>query len=230
MLVLWATSEFHANLRLDTREGALTDLGGYRALEPGKAEKSEIIQRVESHDEDDVMPPPDSGRKLTESERKILREWVANGGEYETHWSLIAPTKTKLPTVKDSKWPLHPLDHFVLGKLEKEGMSPSPDADRYRWIRRVSLDLTGLPPTPEETDRFLADKDKNAHEKVVDRLLASPAYGEHWARMWLDLARYADTKGYEKDRHRNIWLFRDWVIQAFNEDMPYDRFLLYQQR
>ena len=213
-----------ANLRLDIREGALTDLGGYRALEPGKVEKSEIIQRVESHDEDDVMPPPDSGRKLTESERKILREWVANGGEYETHWSLIAPTKTKLPTVKDSKWPLHPLDHFVLGKLEKEGMSPSPDADRYRWIRRVSLDLTGLPPTPEETDRFLADKDKNAHEKVVDRLLASPAYGEHWARMWLDLARYADTKGYEKDRHRNIWLFRDWVIQAFNEDMPYDRF------
>ena len=213
-----------AKLRLDTREGALTDLGGYRALEPGKAEKSEIIHRVESDDADELMPPPDSGHRLTAAERNILREWVESGGEYETHWSLIAPAKARPPVVRDSKWPLHPLDHFVLGKLEQEGMTPSPDADRYRWIRRVSLDLIGLPPSPEDADRFLADKEKNAHEKVVDRLLASPAYGEHWARMWLDLARYADTKGYEKDRHRNIWLFRDWVIHAFNQDMPYDQF------
>ena len=213
-----------AKLRLDTRQGALTDLGGYRALEPGKTDKSELIHRIESDDEDEIMPPPDSGLSLSDTERRILREWIKSGGEYETHWSLIVPAKAKPPAVKNKEWPLHPLDHFVLGKLEHNEMSPSPDTDRYRWIRRVFLDLTGLPPSPEEADRFLADKDKDAHQKVVDHLLASTAYGEHWARMWLDLARYADTKGYEKDRHRNIWLFRDWVINAFNQDMPYDRF------
>jgi hypothetical protein len=217
-----------AKLRLDTRQGALADLGGYRALEPGKADKSELIHRIQSDDEDELMPPPDSGRKLTDKERRILREWINSGGEYETHWSLIAPLKAQLPKIERKGWPLHPLDHFILNQLEKNGMPPSPDADRYRWIRRVSLDLTGLPPTPGVADAFVADKDKDAYEKVVDRLLASTAYGEHWARMWLDLARYADTKGYEKDRHRDIWIFRDWVIDAFNRDMPYDQFTIEQ--
>jgi len=217
-----------AKLRFDTRQGALTDLGGYRALEPGKTDKSELIHRIESDDEDEIMPPPDSGLSLSDTERRILREWVKSGGEYETHWSLIVPAKAKPPVVKNKEWPLHPLDHFVLGKLEQNEMSPSPDADRYRWIRRVSLDLTGLPPSPEEADRFLADKDKDAHQKVVDRLLASPAYGEHWARMWLDLARFADTKGYEKDRHRDMWRYRDWVIDALNRDLPYDQFTIEQ--
>lgn len=217
-----------AKLRLDVREGALADLGGYHALEPGKADDSELILRVESKDEDEVMPPPDSGHALTASDRKILRAWVDAGGEYDVHWSFKRPLKASLPKISQKAWPLHPLDHFVLKRLDANGMHPSKDADRYSWIRRVSLDLTGLPPTPEEADAFVTDTSNEAHEKVVDRLLESTSYGEHWARMWLDLARYADTKGYEKDRHRNIWLYRDWVIDALNRDIPYDQFTIEQ--
>ena len=213
-----------AKLRLDTREGALFDLGGYRALEPTKADDSELILRIETDDPDDLMPPPDSGHELTAGDRRVLREWVNAGGEYDTHWSFKRPVKAPLPNLAQKDWPWHPLDHFVLKRLEMNGMSPSHDADRYRWIRRVSLDLTGLPPTPEEADAFLGDKSEKAYEKVVDRLLDSSAYGEHWARMWLDLARYADTKGYEKDRHRDIWIYREWVINALNDDMPFDQF------
>jgi hypothetical protein len=213
-----------AKLRLDTRDGALFDLGGYRALEPGKADDSELIQRIETDDPDDQMPPPDSGHELTTGDRRVLREWVKAGGEYDTHWSLKRPGKAPLPNTRQKDWPKHPLDHFILKQLEVNKMSPSEDADRYRWIRRVSLDLNGLPPSLEEANAFVADKSEKAYEKVVDRLLDSSAYGEHWARMWLDLARYADTKGYEKDRHREIWGYRDWVIDALNDDMPYDQF------
>ncbi|MDC0156428.1 PSD1 and planctomycete cytochrome C domain-containing protein [Verrucomicrobia bacterium] len=213
-----------AKLRLDTQEGALFDLGGYRALEPGKADDSELILRVESNDPDEVMPPPDSGHELTENDRKVLRQWVNAGGKYETHWSFKRPVKAPLPKTNRTDWPLLPLDHFILSKLESNGMKPSRDLDRHRWIRRVSLDLTGLPPTPEDADSFAADKGEDAYEKVVDRLLSSNTYGEHWARMWLDLARFADTKGYEKDRHRDVWRYRDWVIDAFNKDMPFDQF------
>lgn len=213
-----------AKLRLDTREGALFDLGGYRALEPSKADNSELILRIETDDPDDLMPPPDSGHELTAGDRRVLREWVNAGGEYDVHWSFKRPVKAPLPNLAQKDWPWHPLDHFVLKRLEMNGMSPSHDADRYRWIRRASLDLNGLPPTPEEADAFVGDKSEKAYEKVVDRLLDSSAYGEHWARMWLDLARYADTKGYEKDRHRDIWIYREWVIDAFNRDMPYDQF------
>ena len=213
-----------AKLRLDTREGALFDLGGYRALEPGKADDSELILRIESDDPDEVMPPPDTGHELTEQDRKILSQWISAGGVYERHWSFNKPVKTLLPKTNKKDWPLHPLDHFILHKLEKNGIKPSEGTDRHRWIRRASLDLTGLPPTLVEADAFAADKSENAYEKVVDRLLASSAYGEHWARMWLDLARFADTKGYEKDRHRDVWRYRDWVIDAFNQDMPFDQF------
>jgi hypothetical protein len=213
-----------AKLRLDTREGALFDLGGYRALEPGKADDSELILRVETDDPDDQMPPPDTGHALTAEDRRILRAWVNAGGEYDVHWSFKRPVKAPLPNLAEKDWPWHPLDHFVLKRLEMNGMKLSKDADRYRWIRRVSLDLTGLPPSPKEADAFVADTSDKAYEKVVDRLLESSSYGEHWARMWLDLARYADTKGYEKDRHRNIWIYRDWVIRALNDDMPYDQF------
>lgn len=213
-----------AKLRLDTREGALFDLGGYRALEPTKADDSELILRIETDDPDDRMPPPDTGHELTAEDRRILRAWVNAGGEYDVHWSFKRPVKAPLPSLAQKDWPWHPLDHFVLKRLETNGMSPSQDADRHRWIRRVSLDLTGLPPTPEAADAFVDDKSGKAYEKVVDRLLDSSAYGEHWARMWLDLARYADTKGYEKDRHRNIWIYRNWVIDALNDDMPYDQF------
>ena len=217
-----------AKLRLDTQEGTLADLGGYRALEPGKADDSELILRIESNDPDEIMPPPDSGHELTDNDRKVLKQWVNAGGEYETHWSFNRPVKTTFPKTKKKDWILNPLDHFVLNKLESNGREPSRDLDRHRWIRRVSLDLTGLPPTPEEADAFAADKSEDAHEKVVDRLLASNAYGEHWARMWLDLARFADTKGYEKDRHRDVWRYRDWVIDAFNHDMPFDQFTIEQ--
>ena len=213
-----------AKLRLDTREGALFDLGGYRALEPGKADDSELILRVETDDPDDRMPPPDTGHALTAEDHRILRAWVNAGGEYDVHWSFKRPVKAPLPNLNQKDWPWHPLDHFVLKRLEENGMKPSKDAGRYRWIRRVSLDLTGLPPTPEEADAFVTDKSEKAYERVVDRLLESSAFGEHWARMWLDLARYADTKGYEKDRHRNIWIYREWVIDALNRDMPYDQF------
>ena len=217
-----------AKLRLDLREGAVSDLGGYRALEPGKPDQSELVFRIESDDPDEVMPPPGSGHALTAEDRRILRAWVSAGGEYDVHWSFKRPVKAPLPNATPKGWPRHPLDHFVLNRLEANGMSPSKDADRYRWVRRVSLDLTGLPPTPQETDAFVDDKSAKAHEKVVDRLLDSDAYGEHWARMWLDLARYADTKGYEKDRHRDIWLYRDWVIDALNSDIPYDQFTIEQ--
>ena len=217
-----------AKLRLDTRDGALLDLGGYKALEPGKADDSELILRIESDDPDEIMPPPDSGHELTAKDKKTLRQWINNGGNYEIHWSFSSPIKTSLPNTKKKDWPLHPLDHFILNKLEAKGMKPSQDLDRHRWIRRVSLDLTGLPPTIEEADAFAVDKSKEAHEKVVDRLLASNAYGEHWARMWLDLARFADTKGYEKDRHRDVWRYRDWVINALNQDMPFDQFTIEQ--
>lgn len=217
-----------AKLRLDTLEGALADLGGYRALEPGKVDDSELILRIETDDLDDRMPPPDTGHELTAEDRRILRAWVNAGGEYDVHWSFKHPVKAPLPSLAQKDWPWHPLDDFVLKRLEMNGMSPSQDADGYRWIRRVSLDLTGLPPTPEEADAFVDDNSGKAYEKVVDRLLASSAYGEHWARMWLDLARFADTKGYEKDRHRDVWRYRDWVIDAFNHDMPFDQFTIEQ--
>ena len=213
-----------AELRLDTKQGALADLGGYRALEPGKADDSELILRIESDDPDEVMPPPDSGHELTEKDRKILRQWVDAGGDYQTHWSFEKPLKAPLPITNKKDWALHQLDSFILNQLEAEGIKPSADSERHSWIRRVSLDLTGLPPSIEEADAFATDKTEEAHEKVVSRLLGSKAFGEHWARMWLDLARFADTKGYEKDRHRDVWRYRDWVIDAFNRDMPFDQF------
>ena len=213
-----------AKLRLDTFEGATEDHDGVRALVPGNPEESELFYRVETKDPDDIMPPPDDGAPLEMEEQKILRQWIKEGGNYDIHWSFKTPVKTKLPEVKEKDWPQHPMDHFTLARLEQADLSPAKAADRYEWIRRVSLDLTGLPPTPEAADAFVADKSPKAFEKVVDRLLADEAYGEHWARMWLDLARYADTKGYEKDRHRNIWPYRDWVIQALNQDLPYDQF------
>jgi hypothetical protein len=216
------------DLRLDTAEGATADLGGHRAVVPGKPKRSELVSRIESVDPDSMMPPLTSGLELTAREKKLLREWIAAGAQYKVHWSFVVPVKTDRPAVKQTDWPRHPLDSFVLARLEAAGLSPADEADRYRLIRRVSLDLTGLPPTPEEADAFVADESDDALEKVVDRLLESEAYGEHWARMWLDLARYADTKGYEKDRHRDIWRYRDWVIDALNRDLPFDQFTIEQ--
>lgn len=217
-----------ANLRLDSADGATAVLDGRRAVVPGQPEKSELVARIESDDSDLLMPPFDSGHELSKNEKAMLRRWIAEGGEYNIHWSFVPPEKLETPAVKMADWPKHTIDYFVLARLEAEKLAPSTQADRYRLIRRVSFDLTGQPPTPEEADAFVADSSNDAFEKVVDRLLASEAYGEHWARKWLDLARYADTKGYEKDRHRDIWKFRDWVISALNQDMPFDQFTIEQ--
>ncbi len=217
-----------ADLRLDTAAGAIADLGGSRAIDPANPDASELISRIESDDPDAVMPPPDSGHQLTDEQKQLLRRWVAGGGEYEIHWSFVAPVKAPLPNVVMANWPRHAIDYFVLAKLEAAGLSPTAEADRYQLIRRVSLDLTGLPPTPEQAAAFVVDRSEDAYEKVVDRLLKSDAFGEHWARMWLDLARYADTKGYEKDLPREMWRYRDWVIDAINKDTPLDQFTLEQ--
>ncbi|HEX8912328.1 MAG TPA: DUF1549 and DUF1553 domain-containing protein [Humisphaera sp.] len=174
------------------------------------------------------MPPPSTKAKLTDAQKATLKRWVEQGADYAPHWAFVAPKQAPLPEVKQKDWARNPVDAFVLARLEKEGLKPSPEADRYALVRRAYLDLIGLPPTPEDADAFVQDKSPDAYEKVVDRLLASPQYGERWARRWLDLARYADTNGYEKDRPRSIWPYRDWVIKAINADMPFDRFTVEQ--
>lgn len=214
-------------LRLDTAEGALADLGGYAAIVPGDLHKSALVDRVTSSDPDEVMPPADTGKRLKSGEIELIKRWISEGANYKPHWSYVKPTRPAVPNVA-SKWPRNPIDHFLLARLEREGLKPSPEADRAALIRRLSLDLTGLPPTLEEVDAFLADIDPHAYEKLVDRLLAKPAYGEHWARLWLDLARYADSAGYADDGPRTIWLYRDYVIRAFNANKPFDQFTLEQ--
>lgn len=217
-----------AGLRLDSFAGATSSRDGRRALIPGNADESELIARIESSDPDVVMPPPDSGHQLSQREKQLLREWITAGAEYSVHWSFTRPVRPVRPAVQLSEWPENDIDYFVLAKLEAADLKPSAPADRYRLIRRLALDLTGLPPSPEQASAFASDSGDDAWSRVVDAFLTSESYGEHWARMWLDLARYADTKGYEKDRHRNIWPFRDWVIDALNEDMPFNQFTLQQ--
>lgn len=218
-----------ADLRLDTLEGATADLGDYRAVVPGKPDESELVRRIESDDPDEVMPPPDSKLTMTDRERRVLRDWIAQGARYDRHWAFVAPVRPPLPRVADpDHWIRNPVDAFVLARMRQAGLQPSPQADRTTLIRRVYLDLIGLPPTPAQVHEFLGDSRPDAYERLVDRLLASPHYGEKWARPWLDLARYADTNGYEKDRPRTIWPYRDWVIRALNADMPFDQFTIEQ--
>src|SRR5215469_6326397 len=210
------------------REEALgTGKSGKRTIVPGKPDESELIARITSSDPDVRMPY--HAAALPPQQIDLLRRWIKQGAKWEDHWAFVPPKPQAVPVVKHSEWPRRPLDLFVLARLEKEGLSPSPEADKSVLLRRVSFDLTGLPPTPEEQASFLADSSPNAYEKQVDRLLASPRYGERWASMWLDLARYADTKGYEKDEERpGVWPYRDWVIDAFNRNVPYDRFVIAQ--
>ena len=218
-----------AKLRFDLREAALKPAkSGKIAIVPGAPEKSEMIARVTTTDDDDRMPPLKTGKKLSSAQVESLRRWIAQGAPYATHWAYVKPVRPPLPEVKNKRWPINPIDHFILGSLESAGLKPSPRADRYTLIRRVSLDLTGLPPTLDEVDQFVKDRDPRAYEKLVDRLLAAPAFGEHWARMWLDLARYADSAGYADDPPRVIWAYRDWVIRAFNANIPFDRFTIEQ--
>ncbi len=192
-------------LRLDAEDSAVADLGGYAAIVRGKPDDSELMRRVTSDDPDLLMPPKASGRRLNEREVALLKQWIEQGAAFARHWSYVKPVRPAVPEVQDKTWPRNAIDSFLLARLEREGLKPSPEADRYALIRRVTLDLTGLPPTVEEVDQFVADASPDAYEKLVDRLLASDAYGEHWARLWLDLARYADSAGYADDPPRTIW-------------------------
>lgn len=218
-----------AKLRLDIRDAALKPAkSGERAIVPGKPDQSELVARIFTDNEDDVMPPTATKHPLSPAQKEILKRWIAGGAEYSPHWAFLPPAKKSPPRVSDKTWPRNPIDQFVLARLEKEKLRPSPRADKYTLARRVYLDLIGLPPTPEQADAFVNDNSPDAYEKLVDKLLASPHYGERWARRWLDLARYADTNGFEKDRPRNIWPWRDWVINALNADMPFDQFTVEQ--
>ncbi|MFI5386761.1 MAG: DUF1553 domain-containing protein [Fimbriimonadales bacterium] len=218
-----------AGLRLDDRDSATSKLrDGKTAIVPGHPEQSELIHRINSTDPDEKMPPPSSNKTLTEEEKGLLKLWIEEGAEYKKHWAFVAPVRPSLPAVKLKTWPRNPIDAFILAKLEENGLKPSPEADRRTLIRRVSLDLTGIPPTPREVDAFLKDKSPNAYEKVVDRLLASPRYGERMAMDWLDYARYADSNGYQADWERFQWRWRDWVIDAYNNGMPFDQFTIKQ--
>jgi hypothetical protein len=215
-----------AKLRLDTPDGAL------RKADPvivaGKSADSELVRRIASTEAAEVMPPPKSNRKLSPRQIELLRRWIDEGAGWGKHWALERPQRIALPLVRDSHWPRNAIDAFVLARLEAEGLRPSPEAAKETLIRRVTLDLTGLPPTPEEVDAFLADAAPGAYEKVVDRLLASPHFGERMAWEWLEAARYADSNGYQGDGERTMWPWRDWAIDALNRNMPFDQFTVWQ--
>ncbi len=217
-----------ADLRLDTRQGAFADLGGYRALVAGDPEESELFARITDADEDSQMPPPDSDRKLTPEQIETVRLWIQQGASWQDHWSFVPPKRPQPRKVSRANWPRNPIDNFILARLDAEGLQPSPEANPVTLLRRVALDLTGLPPTTAEVDAFLADQSPGAYEKAVDRLLASPRYGEHMTRDWLDLARYGDTHGLHLDNQRSMWLYRDWLIGAFNENKRFDQFTIEQ--
>ncbi len=222
-------AQLQAGLRLDKRERAQAELetGGHAVI-PGNSAASKLIARITSDDLDEVMPPADAGKPLSPEQIEILRRWIDEGAEWEEHWSYRPISRAVPPEVSNTAWPRTPIDNFVLRRLEAEGLVPEPVADRSTLVRRLSLDLTGLPPSIEEVDAFVADNDPDAYERLVDRLLSSPRYGERMAQKWLDLARYADTNGYHIDNHRDIWLYRDWVIEAFNRNLPFDQFTIEQ--
>ncbi len=230
-------------LRLDTPEGAAADLGsGTKAITPGKPDASELLKRITSTDADEMMPPKATGKKLSAREIETLRTWIAQGAPYAKHWSYVAPKRPPVPQVKNQSWPRNDIDRFILARLEREGLQPAPEADPYTLMRRLSLDLTGLPPTVEEVDRFAeklkaesrklkdnaSNRDSAAFSSQLSAFLSSPRFGEHWARMWLDLARYADSAGYADDPTRTIWAYRDYVIRSFNANKPFDQFTLEQ--
>lgn len=217
------TEQRASELRLDDPASALR-----LAIKPGLPDESELIARVFSDDSDIVMPPPEANLVLTDSEKQLLRQWVELGAEFESHWAFVAPEKPAIPKVQDAHWPRNEIDRFVLSRLEANNLAPSPEADRETLIRRLSFDLTGLPPTLAEIDAFVVDSDAEAYEHLVDRLMASPSFGERMAVDWLDVARYADTHGYQADRFRAMWPWRDWVIKAFNENLPYHEFITWQ--
>lgn len=217
-----------AKLRLDLEEEAKADRDGFPAILPGNPDESEIILRIFHDDPDEVMPPPDSSRQLTAAQKQILNDWVKQGAKWEKHWAFVKPETPALPKTSDPQWPRNPIDHFILHTLDQKDLSPSPEAPREKILRRLSLDLTGLPPTLEEVEAFHEDKEPGAYDRVVDRLLASPRYGETMALPWLEAARFADTDGYQFDGPRFMWRWRDWVIDAYNSNKPFDEFTIEQ--
>ncbi len=221
-------AERQADLRLDNRDGATASLGDYAAIVPGKSEASELLKRVSASDPDLIMPPAGKGAPLSKEEIETLTQWIKQGAGYARHWSYELPIRPELPPTSNKGWQRNAIDAFILSRLDREKLSPNEEADRAALIRRVTLDLTGLPPTLEEVEAFLADKGPNAYEMLVDRLLEKDAYGEHWARMWLDLARYADSAGYADDPARTIWAYRDYVIRSLNSNKPFDQFTVEQ--
>ncbi len=218
-----------AGLRFDTREGVFgKSKNGELPIVPGKPDESELVARIESDELDRRMPPQKGGKPLTKDQIAVLKRWVLEGAVWSSHWAFEPPTKPPLPAVKDTRWPVTEIDRFILARLESEGLAPAPEAAKTTLIRRATLDLTGLPPTVKEVDAFLADPSSRAYERVIDRLLDSPHYGEHMARFWLDAARYGDTHGLHLDNYREAWTYRDWVMRAFNDNKPFDRFVVEQ--
>jgi Protein of unknown function (DUF1553)/Protein of unknown function (DUF1549)/Planctomycete cytochrome C len=213
-----------AKLRFDVRDVAVAR----DAIVPGKPDESKLVARIFSEDAHEIMPPPKANKPLSGQQKNLLKRWIAAGADYETHWAFVPPVRPKLPTARDKAWVRNPIDCFVLSRLEREGLRPSPEADRPTLIRRLSLDLIGLPPSPHEVDDFLADQSPDAYEKLVSRLLASPHYGERMALPWLDAARYADSNGFQQDGDNYQYVWRDWVIRALNANMPFDRFTIEQ--
>jgi hypothetical protein len=218
-----------AGLRLDTQEGAFAKLeSGETAIVPGSSAKSAISQRLTSHDPDVKMPPPDSGKAISAEQIELIKSWIDEGAKFHRHWSFIPPQHPPAPPIKQPQEARNPIDRFIIARLEEAGLQPAPEADKTTLIRRATFDLTGLPPTIGAVDAFLADRSANAYEKLVDRLLASPQYGEQMTRYWLDAARYGDTHGLHLDNERSIWPYRDWLIRSFNSDQPFDRFTVDQ--
>jgi hypothetical protein len=217
-----------ADLRLDTPEGAIARRKGKQAIKGGDLKASELWQRITSTDPKVMMPPPDAKKKLTTQQIALIGKWIEQGGAYEKHWAFEPPVRPSTPEVKKKDWPKTDLDRFILAKLESKQLTPASEAPKETLIRRVTLDLTGLPPTPAEVDSFLADQQPNAYDKLVERLLGSPRYGEHMARYWLDVARYGDTHGLHLDNERSMWPYRDWVVEAFNRNLPFDQFTIWQ--
>ncbi len=213
-----------ADLRLDVAEMAVAS----GAIVPGDVAASRIVARIMSEDPDLLMPPPDSNRRLSVEQKKLIERWIAAGAKFEDHWAFVVPQRPDLPSVKNNAWPRGAIDHFVLAKLEAEGLGPSPEAERTTLIRRLYADLVGLPPSLEEVDAFVSDSDPQAYEKLVDRLLANRHFGERLALPWLDAARYADSNGFQQDGDTWQWIWRDWVVRALNADMPFDEFTIWQ--
>ncbi|GAA3562123.1 PSD1 and planctomycete cytochrome C domain-containing protein [Snuella lapsa] len=220
-----------AGLRFDTKEGAFAAIGEHLdkyAIVPGDAASSRLVFKINSTDPEQIMPPSDSNLTLSEYEKQILTKWIEQGAVWKDHWSFVPPKKKEVPSISNPEWASNEIDYFIAKRLEQEGLAPSEKATKEKLIRKVYFDLTGLPPSIEEIDAFIHDEDANAYEKVVDHLLASPAYGEHMASGWLDLSRYADTHGYQDDLERVMWPWRDWVISAINRNIPYNQFVKWQ--